>query len=234
MSLESVYSGWKKLGANFNVGPAPITPDLERLLIETAGVIPENSRLYVVVLSWLAANYRLVCRHRLAGLAAGISDPVSSAVLGFMLEEAKTILSTDHFNIAIKQCESLTEPRPLFLVDCISDSFKNTAEAKSGDISRKWGLWCEDISLKPESVRPVSWIINNNPALIHRAIFNGNLRASIIETLKHDSDSGQSESLLARCCNVTRKALRDALDHLEYCQAVHRVNTGSKVRIILL
>ena len=67
-----------------------------------------------------------------------------------------------------------------------------------------------------------------------RAIFNGNLRASILETLVYDRKTGQNESVLAKCCGVARKAVWETLDHLEFCQMVRRGNVAGRVRIMLI
>ena len=89
MKVESVLMRWSKLGIIFNVASADSTPDIERLLVNTAIVLPEQSRLFSVVISWLYRNYRLVCRHRLSGFAEQISSSETSAVLGLVLDIVK-------------------------------------------------------------------------------------------------------------------------------------------------
>jgi hypothetical protein len=234
VSVESVLMSWSKLGIAFNVKAAENTPDIECLLVDTARVLPENARLFPVVVSWLCRNYRLVCRHRLAGLAARIDESATSAALGLVLDVVKLKTGIDHFNIVIKKCSPLDVPKPLFAVDRSSKAFAEIAEAGSSDIGLKWGLWCEDVQLKDDVIRPAGWIMMENSQLRNRAVFNGNLRASILETMFYDRQSGQSESALARCCGVTRKAVREALDHLEFCQMVRRTNIAGRVRITIL
>ncbi len=233
MNAKSVLMRWSKLGAAFNVEPVDSTPDIEQLLVDTTMVLSENARLFSVVVSWLCKNYRLVCRHRLAIFAMKISDKQSSAALGLLLDSVKSILDIDHFNIVIKKCSPLVNPEPLFAVDRSSEKLAAIAEASSSKSGCKWGLWCEDVQLKNGILRSSSWIMVENSDLQNRAVFNGNLRASILETLIHDRQAGQSESALARCCGITRKAVREALDHLEFCQMVHRDNVAGKVSITL-
>jgi hypothetical protein len=135
---------------------------------------------------------------------------------------SKQFSETDHFNLSIKKCCSLETPEPLFATDRLSPALSKIARDKSIPMGHKWGLWCDPVELKEDAVRPLPWVMHHNPAsLKQRAIFNGNLRASILETLTHDKQTGQSESLLARHCHVTRKAVREALDHLEFCQLNH-------------
>ncbi|MDD5458557.1 MAG: hypothetical protein PHF37_04105 [Phycisphaerae bacterium] len=107
------------------------------------------------------------------------------------------------------------------------------AKAESCGIAQKWGLWCGSVQLKDDAVRPIEWIMAKNPALKQRAIFGGNLRVSILESIARNSRAGQSESALSRYCHATRKAVREALDHLEFCQIIRRESIGKKVQITL-
>ena len=233
VNVESVLNRWSKLGAVFNVKAADVTPDIERLVIDTAVVLPQNARLFSVAVSWLCRNWRLVCRHRLAGFAGQIDEPYVSAALGLVLDIVKTRIGSDHFNIVLGKCRSLKIPEPLFAVDRSSKELAAMAEGSSCGIGAKWCLWCEDIQLKDDALRPASWMMAENAGLRNRAVFNGNLRASILETLVYDRRAGQSESALAKCCGVTRKAVREALDHLEFCQMVRRNNIAGRVQIML-
>lgn len=234
MDVKSVLMRWSKLGAAYNVKAVDSTPDIELLLVDTAMVLPENARLFSVVVSWLCRNYRLVCRHRLAAFAAQIAETYASASLGLMLDITKSRVGIDHFNIVIDKCRPLMYPEPLFAVDRSCKELAAMAKAGSCEMGVRWGLWCEEVQLKDDVVRPCGWIMAENSGLKNRAVFNGNLRASIIETLVYDEQAGQSESVLARCCGVTRKAVRQALDHLEFCQMVRRSNVAGKVRIMLI
>lgn len=234
MNPDTVLSQWARLGAFFNAEPAELTPDIEMLLIETAGLAPEMPRLFTVCVTWLTYYHRLVCRHRLAKLAVDISGTEASAVLGLLLSSARYKTNTDHFNLVIKQCKPVTVPEPLFIPDRKSTGLAKLAESRSCELGKQWGLWCEDVQLKDDAVRPLNWLMDNNPSIQYRALFGGNLRASILETLAFDPDAGQSESALARHCFATRKAVREALDHLEFCQLVRRIQNKEKVRIALI
>ena len=233
MNPDIVLTGWCKLGVMFNVSPAKNTPDIENLLIDTAAVLPQNARLLPVAVTWLCKYYRLVCRHRLAGFAAKIVDGDVSAALGLILDIVKSKTGIDHFNLAIKQCQPAKISKPLFIFDRKTKKLSLLARAESSDMARKWGLWCSQVQLKNDAVRPIKWIMAHNPPLKQRAIFGGNLKVSILESLARDSQAGQSESALSRYCYATRKAIREALDHLEFCQIIRRESIGAKVRIIL-
>jgi len=233
VKIKSILTKWSKLGAAFNVKAADTTPDIEQLLIGTAIVLPQNARLFAVAITWLCKNYRLVCRHRLAGLAPRIDDQQTSAALGLLLDTVKSKLDIDHFNIVIKKCKTLNEPLPLFEVDRKNHKLATMAKITSCETGIKWGLWCPKPQLKEDALKSTDWIMNENTKLINRALFNGNLRASILETLTYDKQAGQSESALARYCGVTRKALREALDHLEFCRMITRNSIAGKTKIII-
>lgn len=230
MSLENTLSKWARLGIEFNVKPARATPDVERLIVDTAYYLPEFARLLPTVITWLSQNYRLVCRHRLARYTFDITDKDVSAAIGIILSESMNITNTDHFNLAIKYCTPTTA-KPLFEVDRKSEALERLAKSTASQISLKWGLWYQPFVLKQESIRPIEWIMSINPSLKRRALFNGNLRASILETLQFEPVSGESESALAKSCNATRKAIREALDHLEFCQLIQRKNVAGKINI---
>jgi len=233
MVNEPLLSQWVRLGALFNVQPSDSTPDIERLLLDTAAALPSIPRLLPVCVTWLAEYYRLVCRHRLAGLAAQSKTADISAALGLLLQTAAEIAKIDHFNLAVKQCTPITTPKPLFEADRLSDSLAALAHRKSSPLGLHWGLWCDPVQIAKDTIRPLAWLLDKNPSLKQRAIFSGNLRASILQTLADNRQAGQSESQLARHCFATRKAIRDALDHLEFCQLIRRRTPAGKICISL-
>ncbi|MFI4912493.1 MAG: hypothetical protein ACIAQZ_12575 [Sedimentisphaeraceae bacterium JB056] len=229
--MNDILKEWSRLGVIFNVDESDRTPDIEKLLVKTAYELRGNSRLFVMALSWLCIYQRFVCKHRLASFARKIEDSFASASLGLLLDMAKEYSGSDHFNLAIKFCRGNENPEPLFLSDNRNPALAGFVQSRSCSLAIKWGLWCEETQIKVDSIRPLSWIMKNNPALKQRAIFNGNLKASILETIADDQKTGESESLLAKCCSATRKAVREALDHLEFCQMIRRVPDGSRIRI---
>ena len=76
-------------------------------------------------------------------------------------------------------------------------------------------------------------VIRQNPALKYRALFSGQLKASVLETITNNPQSANSEVALANACGVTRKALRKAVEHLEFCQLVERNYAAGKINIRL-
>lgn len=231
-SINLLLSRWAKVGAMYNVMPSRKSPDLELLLIDTARHIPGFSRLLPMTVTWLTSYFRLICRHRLAHMTRSLQDPSSHAILGLLLDTVRQSGSIDHFNAVIQDCRALEVPRPLFDTDCVSKHFIDMAHQRSCAIGKTWGLWHQDIQLKTDAIRPPDWIMNKNPSYQIRAIFKGNLRSSILVLLKHNPDTGASESALSRACGATRKAVREALDHLEFCRMVQRQVIGNHCRIV--
>jgi len=73
-----------------------------------------------------------------------------------------------------------------------------------------------------------------NADFLVRAVFKGNLKASIIACLIDDPDAGESEAELARRCDVTRKAISDALDDLQLCGLIERSTKGRRTAVELI
>jgi hypothetical protein len=66
LDLDIVAAGWTRLGVMLNVTPARHTPDLERLILDTARIASSNSRLFLLAASWLARYGDYVARHATA------------------------------------------------------------------------------------------------------------------------------------------------------------------------
>ena len=223
-NLNKILFQWVKLGAMFGCDPSCKTPDVEKLIIDSAGAMPQSARLHAMVVSWLGKYFKAVCRHRLAVLASQISCSKQSAILGYTLDRAKSLLSTDHFNLAIQKCSINSNPEPMFDAFSNNSSLAEIAKEAASQLALKWGLWTSDERLYTDAIRPAAWVIKNNPTLQTRLIFSGKLQATILVTLQHNPDAGKNESTLAKFCNVTRRSIRKALEHLELCQLITRKN----------
>ena len=230
-ALQSVVSDWGRLGILFNVPLAERTPDIEPLLIRTAEVLPNHARLLPAVTTWLGHYERMVARHRLAAIAGRIERRDVSASLGLLLDLGARISQTDHLSSAIAACRAAATPGPLFLVDRRSEAMSRLARDSACDIALRWGLWTPRPATKTDAIRPASWIVRTNPELRWRAVFGGNLRASLLACLKASPAAGRSESALAAACGATRKALRDALDHLQLCGLISRERSARRTVI---
>jgi len=208
---------WARLGVLFACAPSAVTPDLERLLVDTARGAPENARLLPLVVSWLAEYGHFVARHRLKRLAADERDDETKAILGLLIEEAVAHAATRDLLIIHDSCEPLTRPRPLSDAQRDNPSLERIAERNASQASRKWRVWTPPVLLKKDAIRPVAWLLEQNPSYRDRIVRKGDLRVSILETLRRDlpKNEAPSESALTRLSGATRTAVRKALAALE-------------------
>jgi hypothetical protein len=229
--LQHIQAQWVRLGALFHVRKADTTPDVEALLIKTARVAGQSARLLAMSISWLVRYEKLVCRHRLAAILREVKERETLATMGYMLSAVKRETGGDHFNRAIGACKP--SPRPLVLFDAyrMTQGLRKVAKAQSDPLAIQWGLYAPRERDYDDAIRPTAWTMEQNPGLYHRAVFGGQLTASVLAALEADPQAGRSESALAKRLGATRVALRDAVNHLELCQLVTRQRNGASMRI---
>lgn len=212
---------WTRLGIYFAAAPSPGTPDLERLLLATARELSDNPRLFNTVATWLSVYGVAVARHRLARLIKGELDPEHQPALALLLESAVELDARRELGAVPRACARADPSRPLHAVYDQLD-LRSLAERHASDLSRRWGVLAPGVERRLETIRPVTFLLQHNPAFRDRIIRKGDLRASIIETLRWDvPEAGAvSESELARLCGATRVAVRNALKSLQLEGAV--------------
>jgi hypothetical protein len=192
--------------------PAKKSPDLERLLLKSGSRISENARLLPLVVTWLAEHGSLVARHRLKRLIVGEGDNLSRAALGLVLESALNEGAPRDLGTAVEACRPANVAQPLFDIHLSGEIARRLAERNASELSRKWGVLVPAFDLKRDAVRPISWILEKNPSFRDRAIRKGDLRCSVLESLRWDSTGiVRSESELARLSGATRAGVRKAL-----------------------
>ena len=221
--LDNLIARWTRLGAGFSAESLPQTPDLERLILDTARHGPEMARLFIMAVTWLHLYGDLVARHRLRRLAREELEPQHHPSLGLMLDLAQRDAHTRRFGTIIRALPADAHPRPLFDVERTGPLLIARAERRADPLSRHWGRWCESIELKHDALRPARWILANNPSLAARADFRGDLRASVLASLAHDRDAGESELGLARRAGGSRAQVRNSLECLELTGRVRRL-----------
>lgn len=210
---HNLERSWSRLGVLLNVAPARATPDLERLLLDTARHLGENARLYPLVVTWLAEYSNFVARHRLKRLVVDELETEHQAALGLLLEFAIEHSASKDLGIASAVCSPARRAAPLFKVQQSDARLRAIAKHHASALSRTWGMWAPTVALKRDAIRPVTWLLKRNPDYRDRIIRKGDLRCSIIETLRHDGPDGvvRSESELARLAGANRSAVRKAL-----------------------
>ena len=233
-TLDHLIAKWTRLGAGFRARPARQSPDLERLLLNTARLASQNARLFILAATWLCRYADLVARHRLKRLVADELEPEHRPVLGLLLATVREETGTTHFNSVIRECSPAQEPRPLFEIERRNDKLRRLAKRHASPISREWNLWTRAFGPKIGALRPVRWVLKRNPGYRSRADLKGDLRASIIATLAEDPRAGESELRLTRECGATRSAVRDSLDDLETAGRVTRTRVGKRRQVSLM
>lgn len=215
-AYDNVERDWARVGVLFGCEPSRRTPDLERLLLETARKCPDNARLLPVAVTWLVEYGQFVARHRLKRLVQTELEPEPQAILGLLIEEAVRHGATRELLIVSEECYPLSSPVPLSRVQRDQDSLAHISERRATELSQKWGVWTPPVEPKPDAVRPVAWLLHQNTEYRERVIRKGDLRVSIIETLRRDvpGHSVASELAMSRLSGATRAAVRKALDAL--------------------
>lgn len=212
-STDIIERDWAQLGILLGCEPSRKTPDLERLLLATARRCPDNARLLPIAVTWLVEYGGFVARHRLKRLAQDELAPDDQAALGLIIDEAVANGATRDLLIVAEVCRPQERPSPLSTLQRDSAALARIAEKHASDASRRWGVWAPPVTLKRDALRPVSWLLSRNSGYRDRIVRKGDLRVSILETLRRDVPGGiaPSESALTRLSGATRTAVRKAL-----------------------
>lgn len=234
-SVHSVASCWARLGAMLNVRPARTTPDIERLLLDTARVASAHSRVFILAATWLAHYGDYVAKHRLARLIRDELETEYRPVLGLLLEWAKEHGAANgfRFNLAIAACGAPSDAHPLFDVERRNALFTRLAEQRASTLSKKWGRWLAEFEPKLDALRPPEWVAQMNRALHERALTGGDLVASVLAECQARGGMIPSEAELARCCGASRPAVRDAIRKLQLAGQIRSVQ-GARSNAIQL
>lgn len=217
IDTDNLEREWVQLGVLFGCDPSGSTPDLERLLLDTARKCPENARLLPLTVTWLVSYGQFVARHRLKRLALDEFEPEAQAVLGLLIEEAVEQGGSRDLLIVSQVCHPRANPVPLSKVQRGRPALERIAERRASELSQRWGIWASPVVLKDDAVRPVTWLLTQNPQYRERIVRKGDLRVSILETLRRDvpRHTAPSVSALTRLSGATRTAVHKALRALE-------------------
>lgn len=213
---DRVIRDWARLGCLIGAETARAIPDLERLLLRTAEALPREARLLPLVVTWLTVYGNAIAGLRLARLIRDELAPEDQPALGLLLESAIAHGAPAGLRRCVAACGSRKEPRPLYLTHRDGGPLSGIAEKHASPLSVRWGLWAPEVALKPDAIRPALWTLARNPSLRDRIIRKGDLRVSILESLRWDAPDGSapSELAVARLTGATRAAVRSALSAL--------------------
>jgi biotin operon repressor len=224
---------WKYWGAGFNVPPCSGPVNLEQLLIDTAKGLAGNPRLLAMAATWLTMHHEIVEVQQLARLAGKLRGR-DSARLGLLLESAQEFIGADVFAPVLAACQRWEPPEPLFDVDRSTPGMARIAAQSGSPLSGKWGLWAQSIDrLKPDAMRPASWIAQYNPMFLLRRLLKGDVRSKVMTALAEQGFQDVSETDLTRRAGCTRRAMHLALENLEAAGLIVRRRQGRNYAISL-
>lgn len=231
--FDNIESAWARLGVLFNVPASEQSPDLELLLLDSARKCGANTRIFPLVVSWLSLYGSFVARHRLRRLIVQNLEVEFQCVLGLIIESAIANGAPESLRIVTRECRPAKDPKPLSKSFQDNKGLRDLARRTASEESQKWGVWTSRVVLKPDAIRPVSWLLQNNPDYAARRVRRGDLRSSILEILRNDTPnfSVRSESELVRLCGSTRKGLKAALNALIQEGMIDTVESGHDRRM---
>jgi len=213
--IDILVQQWTNAGVLFNTTPSQGAIDLERLILDTARHAPRMARLFGIATTWLHTYGDLLAKHRLKRLIRDELELEYQPILGLLLEIAQQGTHPPEFETVIKILRPAPRPHPLFKSSSKNPKLRELAKHKASPISRRWNLWCQPIEFKDDAIRPASWLMRRHPEFVTQADFRGDLRASILASLRFDKDAGHSELRLADRSGGSRAQLRNSLRNLE-------------------
>lgn len=213
---DNLDARWARLGVLLNCAPDATAPDVERAVIDAARGVSERPYLIPLVVTWLSTHGVGVARHRLKALAVAELDARSSPVLGLLLDEAIGLGAPAELRIVREVCRPAARPGPLVGAFQAHPGLRGVAESEASDASRRWGVWLPPVQAKTDAIRPASWVRTHNPSWAARVVRRGDLRASVLESLRLDfRGSAPSLAAVAERTGATRLAVSRAVHALE-------------------
>lgn len=229
---DRLAAEWARAGGGFMVEPATYAIDLECLVGRTAVAAPRDYRALAVATTWLAQHSQLVNVRRL-GKVAGELEELPAAILGAMLEIAHETKSVaDRLRTAQRHCRPLQRTRALFDRTEASPVLRRFAREGALPAFKAWGLWQDELTLKFDALRPVSWILEHCPELRLRALYGPGLEAEVMQVLERGRTT---IAAIAREVDASYSATHAAVARLEgrgsvVSQNGHGVEISTPVR----
>jgi hypothetical protein len=172
--------------------------------------------------TWVSKYGYFVAKHRLVRMIKEELNAPQQALMGLLVVFAQRVGKKPLLPSVLRVCRPLIDPQPLFAVDRSSPAFSKLVAEHACEISKQWGLWTDEIEPSYDALRPVEWVVAQNPIFRVRARFQNDLRLSVLMCLKYESAESVSEAELTRRCGVTRPAMHKALDILSLADDIKR------------
>jgi len=172
--MSDLRAVWARLGFMFAVRPAEEELDLEAAIVSALGVARDDSRLFVGVATWLHRYGAFVDGRGLMRQLAPGPSPETSAVLGALITASRA----PTLRGLLARCEPLPRQEPLFNIMTVPALHAKVREQALPEYER-WGFLVDSMALKPNALRPPSWVLRMNPTLRVRALLGANVRTAI-------------------------------------------------------
>lgn len=209
---DRLAAEWARAGGGFMAQPATYVIDLEQLVGRTAVAAPRDYRALAVATTWIVQHSQLVNVRRLGKVASELED-TPAAILGAMIEIAhETNSAVERLTPVQRHCRPLREPRALFDRTQASPVLRRFAKEGALPAFKAWGLWQDELTLKFDALRPVSWILEHCPELRLRALYGPGLEAEVMQVLNRES---ATIAAIAREVDASYSATHAAVARLE-------------------
>jgi hypothetical protein len=161
----------------------PTLSTLKALVGRIAVAAPKYYRALAVATTWLAQHSELVNVRRLGKVAREL-DELPAAILGAMLGIAsETSPAANRLKTAQRHCLPLREPRALFDRTEANPVLRKFAKEGALPAFEAWGLWQDEMSLKFDALRPISWILEHCPELRLRGLYGPGREAEVMQVI---------------------------------------------------
>ncbi len=173
--MSRLRSAWNRLGFSYGGSSASSPPFLEEVLVESLEEVREDPRLFLGAATWLHSYGVLVDGHQLSRRLKEVGSKDSSALLAALIVAS----SSPHLKGLLASCKALSKEEILFTAMNKKKFLRERVAAEAIPEIRKWGFLVDDLTLKPDALRPSSWVLRNNPDLKVRALLGANLRSAV-------------------------------------------------------
>ena len=224
--MTDLRPAWSRLGFSFGGEVASSASNLEAILVASLQQARGDSRLFLGAATWLHSYGFLVDGYDLVRRMGKTFSPPHSSLLAVLVSAS----SSPHLKGLLAHCEALPEEEILFDVMQQNEILRTKVTSSAIPRIRQWGLLVDDLELKPDSLRPISWVLRMNPELRIRALLGANLRAAVLNRLL-TGPPPSSLSSLARELDRSYPSVHAATGALLAAGLIHRETSGRAIRI---
>lgn len=174
-----IESRWAKIGGGFAADPAKNPGSPEMVIHDSVRESPSRPRVFWMCASWLAIHTDLVNVRILSRMLKS----VDSAVAGALFTAAYGENPHHKLKYLIARCRPAEKPRCLFVMTQNDPLMRKVTQEHALPEFARWHLWVRTRDMKLDAVRPLRFVLEQNPRLIPRRILGADLSAEIVSCL---------------------------------------------------